>query len=80
MCGSQIVVSEEKFCPIKYYQFDKYGFVCNPYDVKSIRKAVLEAYNYPKDISLPEEYIKFFSYENVANMTYEIYDRIINEK
>ena len=79
MCGSQIVVSEEKFCPIKYYQFDKYGFVCNPYDVKSIRNAVLEAYNHPKDISLPEEYIKFFSYENVAKMTYEVYERVINE-
>ena len=78
MCGSQIVVSSEKFCPIKYYQFDKYGFVCNPYDIKSIRNAILEAYNHPKDISLPEEYFKFFSYENVAKMTYEVYEEVLN--
>ena len=26
------------------------------------------------------DYIKFLSYENVANMTYEIYERVINEK
>ena len=80
MCGSQIVVSNEKYCPIKYYKFDKYGFVCNPYDVKSIRNAILEAYNHPKDISLPDEYIKFFSYENVANMTYNVYERVLSEK
>ena len=76
MCGSQIVVSNEKFCPIKYYKFDKYGFVCNPYDIKSIKNAILEAYNNPKDINLPEDYIKFFSYENVADMTYEVYEKL----
>lgn len=80
MCGSQIVVSEEKYCPIKYYQFDKYGFVCNPYDVKSIKSAILNAYNNPKNIKLSEEYIKFFSYENVANMTYNVYERVLSEK
>ena len=77
MCGSQIVVSNEKFCPVKYYKFDKYGFVCNPYDTKSIRNAVLDAYSSPKDINLPEEYLKFFSYENAADMTYEVYKKIL---
>lgn len=80
MCGCQIVVSEEKYCPIKYYQFDKYGFICNPYDVKSIKSAILNAYNNPKNIKLSEEYIKFFSYENVANMTYNVYERVLSEK
>lgn len=77
ICGSQIVVSNEKFCPIKYYKFDKYGFVCNPYDVNSIRNSILNAYNNPKDISLPDDYIKFFSYENAAKMTYEVYKKIL---
>lgn len=80
ICGTQIVVSNEKFCPIKYYKFDKYGFVCNPYDVNSIRNSILNAYNNPKDISLPDDYIKFFSYENAAKMTYEVYEKVINEK
>ena len=64
----------------EYYQFDKYGFVCNPYDVKSIKSAILNAYNNPKNIKLSEEYIKFFSYENVANMTYNVYERVLSEK
>lgn len=80
ICGTQIVVSNEKFCPIKYYKFDKYGFVCNPYDVNSIRNSILNAYNNPKDISLPDDYIKFFSYENAANMTYNVYERVLGEK
>ena len=80
ICGSQVVVSNEKFCPIRYYQFDKYGFVCNPYDIKSIKTAILNAYNNPKNIKLLEEYINFFSYENVANMTYNVYERVLSEK
>ncbi len=80
ICGTQIVVSNEKFCPIKYYKFDKYGFVCNPYDINSIKNAILEAYNNPKDIKLPEEYFDFYSYENAANMTYNVYERVLGEK
>ncbi len=80
MCGSQIVVSNEKFCPIKYYQFDKYGFVCNPYDINSIKNAILKAYNNPKDIKLPEEYFDFYSYENAAEMTYNVYREVLNNE
>lgn len=80
MCGSQIVVSNEKFCPIKYYQFDKYGFVCNPYDINSIKNAILEAYNNPKNIKLSEEYFDFYSYENAAEMTYKVYREVLNNE
>ena len=80
MCGCQIVVSNEKYCPIKYYQFDKYGFVCNPYDINSIKNAILEAYNNPKDIKLPEEYFDFYSYENAAEMTYNVYREVLNNE
>jgi len=76
MFGTQIVVSGERFCPVKYYQFDKFGFKCNPYDINSIKTAVLEAYNHPKKIELSEDYFKFFSYENVADMTIEVYKRL----
>lgn len=83
MNGAQIVVSDKRFCPIQYYKFNKYGFICNPYDIRSIQKAILNAYNNPKDINLPEDYYKFFSYDNVADMTYKAYQKaleIINER
>ena len=71
--GCEIVVSDKRYCPIEYYQFDKLGFTCNPYNLKSIKNAVLKAYYHPKNTSFTEEYIKFFSYDNVAKMTYEVY-------
>lgn len=76
----QIVVSEEKFCPLKYYKFDKYGFICDPYDTKSIRDAILNAYNNPKNINLPKEYYEFFSYNNVADMTYQAYKKLFMQE
>ena len=79
MNGCQVVVSEEKFCPLKYYKFDKYGFICDPYDTKSIRDAILNAYNNPKNINLPKEYYEFFSYNNVADMTYQVYKLLIEK-
>lgn len=80
MNGCQVVVSEEKFCPLKYYKFDKYGFICNPYDTKSIKNAILNAYNNPKDITLPKEYYEFFSYNNVADMTYQAYKKLFEKE
>lgn len=80
MNGCQVVVSEEKFCPLKYYKFDKYGFICDPYDTKSIRDAILNAYNNPKDITLPKEYYEFFSYNNVADMTYLAYKKLFEKE
>lgn len=76
MSGCQIVVASNEFCPVKYYQFDKYGFICNPFDVKSIRKAILDAWNSPKKIALSEEYLNQFSYENVAKLTYQTYEKL----
>ncbi len=77
MLGTQIVVSSERFCPVKYYQFDKYGFMCNPYDINSIKNAIMEAYNHPKDITLSEDYMNFYSYENVAVMTFKVYKKVL---
>lgn len=79
ICGTQIVVSNEKFCPIKYYKFDKYGFVCNPYDIKSIRRAILDSFEKPKNIKLPQSYYEFFSYNNVADMTFDVYKKVLGK-
>ena len=75
----QIVTSDEKYCPIQYYHFDEFGFQCNPYDIKSIKKAILEAYNNPKQTKPNEDYKNFFCYENVAKMIYEIYLKILEK-
>jgi len=79
LMGCEIVTSNEKYCPIKYYQFDKLGFQCNPYDINSIKEAILNAYNNPKNVELTEEYKNFFSYENVAKMTYEAYLKVLEK-
>ena len=77
-CGCEIVVSQATYCPIKYYQFDKVAHICNPFSPKSIRLAILDALR-EQEHSNDEEYFQFFSYENVAKMTYEVYERVINE-
>ncbi len=79
MNNCQIVVSKEKFCPIKYYKFDKYGFVCNPYDIKSIRRAILDSFEKPKNIKLPQSYYEFFSYNNFADMTFDVYKKVLGK-
>ena len=43
-----VVVSNEKYCPIHYYKLDKYGTVCNPYSIKSIETAIKTAMSKPK--------------------------------
>lgn len=74
LCGCEIVVSTGEYCPVSYYEFDKYGHLCNPYDYLSIKTAILEAYSSPKNvISQNTDYKHKFSYENVADLTYQAY-------
>ncbi|MCD7780241.1 MAG: glycosyltransferase [Candidatus Gastranaerophilales bacterium] len=80
LCGCKIVVSNEKFCPIKFYEFDKYGELCNPYNPKSIREAIMKIVNSDKKVELTNEYIYKISYENVANLTYNAYLKVLSEK
>lgn len=76
--GCNVVVANECYCPIKYYQFDKYAYICEPYSVKSIRNAVLQAYHDEKK-TYNEELFQFISYENVAKTTYEAYKAVMNQ-
>jgi len=78
--GCQIVVAGEKFCPVKYYEFDKLGFLCNPYDINSIKNAILKSIYTPKNIEINDEYKFKVSYENVADMTYKAYLNLALEK
>ncbi len=65
----KIVVSNEKFCPIDYYQFKEYAQVCNPYNLESIRNAIFEAIKHKKVLFD----IKKYSYEKAAELTYKAY-------
>ena len=77
LCGCPIVVSNSRHCPIKYYEFDKYGEICNPYSCKSIRNAVLKIIKGKKDLKISPEYARKISYKNVADLTFDAYKKII---
>lgn len=71
--GIPIVVSSEKYCPIHYYGFDEYAEICDPYDVKSIREAVLASIKKGRGNFENEFLNEKFIYEIAANETYKAY-------
>lgn len=75
--GCEIVVSSSEFCPIEFYEFDKFAHICNPYDVKSIKNAIIQAFNNKKNVNLSDYYNKKYGYENVADITYSAYKSLI---
>lgn len=76
--GKNIVVSNEKYCPIKYYEFDKYAELCNPYSPKSIRNAIFNVINNNNPLEISDEYLYKISYDNVAKTTFEAYTKYLN--
>ena len=77
MCNVPIVVSDSRFCPTQYYQFDKYGYICDPYSTLSIRAAVLSAIEKGPKAEVGTDYRYFYSYANVANKTFEVYRSLV---
>lgn len=75
--GCNVVVANQEFCPIEYYQLDKYGYVCDPFNVNSVRDAILRAY-YDESKQYGKEFFEFISYENAAKLTYEAYQEVLN--
>lgn len=75
--GCNVVVSNQKYCPVEYYRFDKYGYMCDPYSIKSIRDAIQRAYRDDKS-QYNEEYFQFISYKTVAKLTQEAYEAVVN--
>lgn len=74
--GCEIVVSEAPYCPIRWYQFDRYGHVCNPYSESSIRRAVLSALEQRRN-TVDDEYRNAYSYERAVDLTKDAYDRLM---
>ncbi len=54
------------------------GWYCNPYDIDSIKKAVLEAYNSPKKHEAQQYILNNFTWERVAELTLEVYLKVID--
>ncbi len=75
LSGCAMVVSDRTSEP-EYYQ--DYAYSCNPADIHSIRKAILDAYeNYDADLPrrtyLHDLFLKQFTWENTAKQTLEGY-------
>ena len=77
--GCEIVVSDSRFAPVKYYKFDEVGHVCNPYNVGSISSAIKSAFNNPKKGTIDKnKYFNFFNYTTVAEKTFDAYKSVLN--
>lgn len=76
--GCNIVVSNEKFCPIHYYRFDELGYICDPYSVESIKEAVISAYN-AKPVCVDKEYYDSISYKKAAEITRKAYLKVLGQ-
>jgi len=76
--GLKVVVSGSDFCPVDFYfgkLVNKSVFVCNPYDISSIRTAVLRALKAPAD----EESSEFpFTLERKGLQIFEAYKDILS--
>ena len=74
--GCEIVIADAPYCPIHWYQFDRYGHVCDPYSEKSIRQAVLSSFDRKRN-NVGEEYRQAYSYERAVDLTKQAYDRLM---
>ena len=72
-----ILVSNSKHCHIKYYEFDKYEKICNPYSLTSIFTAVMKIIKRNNRIKVSNEYINKISYKNIAELIYNSYLRLL---
>lgn len=74
-----IVVANEKYCPISYYKFDQYAYICDPYSIESIRSAIKKALIEPVKLR-DKSYFNNYSYDKVAKCTYEAYKLLIGRR
>ena len=73
--GCPIVVSDARFIPLDTY-FPNTPYVVDPFDISQIRDIVLQAYSERKQTKID---MNDFSWENVANQTYQIYKQILSD-
>lgn len=76
VCGANCVISIHSPIP-EYFGFD--AFCCDPLNIKSIKNAVLKAWNSPKDNRLKKKVLENFTWEKASLKTFEAYTHIIND-
>lgn len=76
LMGCKIVVSNKKHCPVNYYEFDKVANICDPYNINSIRDAIIESIKDNRDF-VSGKYFEKFSYKKAATETFKSYKKIM---
>jgi len=59
--------------------FSGYAFYCDPYDICSIKRAILQAYDTPKSGNLKEHVLRNFTWDHVAKATLEAYMQVLKK-
>jgi glycosyltransferase involved in cell wall biosynthesis len=76
-CGAEIVVSNDKFCPVKEY-FETNAHTCNPYSLSSIEKAIKDAvHNNLNSSDFRKKIESKFNWQQTANNTLKAYEDVI---
>jgi len=75
--GCEVVVSGPEYCPHRYYEYDRYAHICDPYNVRSIRHAILESYENRKNKD-SVRYQQKHCYEVVADETSKAYRYLLS--
>jgi glycosyltransferase involved in cell wall biosynthesis len=58
--------------------FSDYAFYCNPNSANSIRNAVLNAFNAPKNTNLQQHVLRNFTWEKTAEVTLQAYEKVLS--
>ena len=77
LAGANVVAVKD---PPVYEHLGDEAFYCNPRSISSIRKAVLEAYNAPRNDKLRKRLLDGFTWEIVAKKILSVYEEIISQK
>lgn len=76
-CGCNIVVTK-KGDQEEY--FKEFGYFCEPDDIESIKKAVLDAFNAPYDKKVKNYIENNYTWQKTAEKTLNAYKKVLNEK
>lgn len=72
--GCEIVISNNLYGPVDYYQFSQIGHICNPFDLVSISDAIKNSFiNMKNNPDTRMRYFQFFNYNTVADLTFKAY-------
>lgn len=74
LAGTNVVAVKD---PPVYEHLGDDAFYCDPKSVSSIRKAVLEAYNAPRNEKLKRRLLSDFTWDAIAQQLLEIYNEIL---